>query len=134
MLFIFKMIYLTKGQTDKIIITLSEMAQLLSPNYLLIFKSKSSNQTVKFILLLNTDISNGKSRYNEFDIVTNTYFADQLPGEWTYTIYEQASTTNLDITKTTSLIEQGQMVLKKPSTFTFTTYTQINNTYKVRDL
>jgi hypothetical protein len=128
------MIYLTKGQTDKIIITLSEMAQLLSPNYLLIFKSKSSNQTVKFILLLNTDISNGKSRYNEFDIVTNTYFADQLPGEWTYTIYEQASTTNLDITKTTSLIEQGQMVLKKPSTFTFTTYTQINNTYKVRDL
>lgn len=110
------------------------MAQLLSPNYLLVFKSKSSNETVKFILLLNTDISNGKSRYNEFDIVTNTYFADQLPGEWTYTIYEQASTTNLDITKTTSLIEQGQMILKKPSTFSFTSYSQVNNTYKVRDL
>ena len=134
MLFINKMIYLTKGQTDSIIITLSEMAQLLSPNYLLVFKSKTSNQTVKFILLLNTDISNGKSRFNEFAIITNNYFANELPGEWTYTIYEQASTTNLDITKTTSLIEQGQMILKKPSSFSFNTYAQVNKTYKVRDI
>lgn len=83
---------------------------------------------------MNTDISNGKSRFNEFAIITNNYFANELPGEWTYTIYEQASTTNLDITKTTSLIEQGQMILKKPSSFSFNTYAQVNKTYKVRDI
>ena len=123
------MIHLTKGETNIIVMTLTEKQLLTNPNYLFVFTNRSSNCEVKFIKLNNTDTSLYKDRYNEFSIVTNTYFKNQLEGQYTYEIYEQASTTNLDITGLNKL-ETGIMWLSG-STLTYNTYTT-TDTYTIR--
>jgi len=128
------MIYLEKGNTNQIVITLAEKAQLLSPNYLFVFKSRSTNEIIKFIILGTADLSPNEPRYNTFSIVTDTYFGNELKGEWTYTVYEQASTTNLDTNYTTSLIEEGQMTLSDDNIFSFNSYNSQANTFIVREI
>ncbi len=83
------MIYLTKGATSQIILTLKEKQTLSAPNYLFVFTHRGSNIEVKFVLLNNQDTSTYKDRFNQFSIVTNTYFGTQDSGEWEYQIYEQ---------------------------------------------
>lgn len=134
MLFSYKMLHFTKGQTEKVIVTLKEKATLSAPNYLFIFTSKVTNQEVKFVLLNNTDLSNYKDRFNEFSLVVNTYFANALPGEYGYTIYEQTSSSNTDPSLATGILETGQMALNNSTDFEFTTYNATTNTYKVRDI
>lgn len=134
MLFSIKMLHFTKGQTEKVIVTLKEKATLSAPNYLFIFTSKVTNLQIKFVLLNNTDLSAYKDRFNEFSLVVNTYFATALPGEYGYTIYEQMSSSNLDPSLATGILETGQMELNNSTDFEFTTYNATTNTYKVRDI
>jgi len=128
------MIHLIKGQVNKIILTLSEKETLTSPNYLFYFKSRNTNETVAFVILNNADLSAYKERFNAFNITVSSYFANKLPGEWTYQIYEQTSTSNLIPSQATSMLESGQATLNDTSQFSFTTYSNQTNTYKVRDI
>jgi len=128
------MIYLEKGKSSTIVLTLSEKAQLYSPNYLFVFKSRSTNEVIKFIKLVGSDESPNEDRFNTFTIATNTYFANSLKGEWSYSVYEQASTSNLDTNKTTSLIEEGQMILSDSNVFSFSSYNNQANTFIVRNI
>jgi hypothetical protein len=128
------MIHLIKGQVNKITLTLTEKATLTTPNYLFYFKSRNTNETVAFVILNNLDLSDYKSRFNAFNITVSSYFATKLPGEWTYQIYEQTSTSNLIPANATSLLESGQATLNDTSQFNFTTYSNQTNTYKVRDI
>ncbi len=130
MLFI-SMIYLTKGQTSDVIVTLTEKQTLSSPNYLFYFINRTSNDTVAFVKLNNTDTSAYKDRYNKFSINATTYFNNELAGEWTYYIYEQASTSNVNPDLATTLLETGILRLDDSTTFEFTEY-ETNNTFKVR--
>jgi len=125
------MIYLSKGATSQIILTLKEKQTLSSPNYLFVFTHRGSNIEVKFVLLNNQDTSAFKDRFNEFSIVTNTHFATQDSGEYEYEIYEQTSANNTNPANATGLIETGIMRLNDSSTFSFTKY-QPNNTFIVR--
>jgi hypothetical protein len=128
------MIHLTKGQTENIVLTLTEKATLTSPNWLFIFKSRVTNETVSFVVLGNSDLSNYTDRFNSFNIVVNTNFATKTSGEYTYTIYEQASSSNTNPANATGIVEVGQMTLKDATDFSFTSYTNATNTYKVRDI
>jgi predicted GNAT superfamily acetyltransferase len=128
------MIHLINGQTNPIVLTLSEKCTLSSPNFLWICKSRNTNETISFVILGSTDISTSKTRYNKFNFVTSTYFASSTNGEWTYNIYEQASTSNLNPSLATGLVEKGQFTLNDSSQFSFNTYNSTNNTYKVRDI
>jgi hypothetical protein len=128
------MLHFTKGETETVILTLKEKATLSAPNYLFIFTSKVTNLEVKFVLLNNTDLSNYKDRFNKFSLVINTYFVNVLPGEYGYTIYEQTSSSNLDPSLATGILETGQMALNNSTDFEFTTYNATTNTYKVRDI
>lgn len=130
MLFI-NMIYLTKGQTSDVIVTLTEKQTLSAPNYLFYFINRSDNDTVAFVKLNNTDTSAYKDRFNKFSINASTYFNNTLAGEWTYYIYEQASTSNVNPDLATSLLETGILRLDDSTTFEFTEY-ETNNTFKVR--
>ena len=123
------MIRLTKGQTQNIILTLTEKELLTNPNYLFVFTNRSANTEVKFVRLNNTDISQYKDRYNEFSIVTNTNFANALNGQYDYDIYEQTSTSNLNPAGL-NLLESGIMELVG-TPFNFTEYTT-TDTYKIR--
>jgi hypothetical protein len=122
-------IRLTKGQTQNIILTLTEKQLLTSPNYLFIFENRSTNTDIKFVRLNNTDISAYKDRYNEFTIVVNSFFNTALNGQYTYTIYEQTSTTNTNPTGL-NLLETGIMELEG-TTISFTEY-ETTSTFTIR--
>jgi hypothetical protein len=122
-------IRLTKGQTQNIILTLTEKQTLTSPNYLFIFENRSTNTDIKFVRLNNTDISEYKERYNEFTIVVNSFFNTALNGQYTYTIYEQTSTTNTNPTGL-NLLESGIMELEG-TTISFTEY-ETTSTFTIR--
>jgi hypothetical protein len=109
------MIHLTKNETSTIILTLKEKQTLTTPNYLFWFKSRGTNQEVKFVVLNAADLSPHKERYNEFDIVVNTYFEDSPEGDWEYKIYEQTSTSNVNPDLATGLVEDGIMRLNNLS-------------------
>jgi hypothetical protein len=123
------MIHLTKGETNTIVMTLTEKQLLTNPNYLFVFTNRSSNNVIKFVVLNASDISLYKDRYNEFNIVTNTNFSSALEGQYTYEVYEQTSTTNLNITGLNKL-ETGIMWLSG-STLSYNEYTT-TNTYIIR--
>lgn len=124
-LFIFiDVIRLTKGATQNIILTLTEKQLLTNPNYLFVFTNRSTNGIVKYVVLNGADISMFKDRYNEFAIVTNTNFSSALNGQYTYEIYEQASTTNTNISGLNK-IETGIMELEGTS-IGYTEYTTTN--------
>jgi hypothetical protein len=125
------MIYLIKGQTSDVIITLTEKQTLTAPNYLFYFINRTSNDIVAFVKLNNTDTSAYKDRFNKFSINATTFFTNKLSGEWTYYIYEQASTSNVNPDLATSLLETGILRLSDSTTFEFTEY-ETNNTFKVR--
>ena len=125
------MIYLRKGHTDHVILTLKEKQTLSVPNYLFYFKQRSSNDVVAFVVLNAADLSAYKDRYNKFSINGVTYFASELAGEWEYMIYEQSSTTNVNPALATNLLETGIMRLSDTDSFSFTEYST-NNTYIVR--
>lgn len=110
-------------------LTLTEKELLTNPNYLFIFRSRSTNTEVKFVLLNNADISLFKDRYNKFSLVTNTYFNTSLIGQYTYEIYEQASSSNTNPSGL-NMLESGIMMLNQASTI-FTSY-QTTDTYKIR--
>lgn len=128
------MIHFVKGQVKKIIVTLTEKATLPTPHYLFYFKSRNTNETVAFVILNNADLSSYKERFNAFNITVSSYFNGKVNGEYSYQIYEQTSTSNLLPNNATSLLETGQASLDDTSKFNFTTYSNQNNTYKVRDI
>jgi hypothetical protein len=125
------MIYLRKGHTDDVIVTLKEKQTLSAPNYLFYFKQRSSNDVVAFVILNAADLSQYKDRYNKFSINGVTHFSSELAGEWEYMIYEQSSTTNVNPALATNLLETGIMRLSDTDSFSFTEYST-NNTYIVR--
>ena len=125
------MIYLTKDSTSDIILTLKEKQTLATPNYLFRFVHRSTNVEVKFVLLNAADISAYKDRFNEFQIVVNTYFSNKESGEWEYFIYEQTSNSNVNPDDATGILEVGIMRLNESSTFSFTKY-QTSNTFITR--
>lgn len=105
------MIHLTKNSSSEIVLTLKEKQTLTNPNYLFWFKSRGTNQEVKFVVLNAGDTSTFKDRFNEFTIDVNDYFENSPEGDWEYRIYEQTSTSNLDPTLATTLLETGIMRL-----------------------
>jgi hypothetical protein len=123
------MIRFTKGQTQNIILTLTEKQLLTNPNYLFVFTNRSANTEVKFVKLNATDLSLYKDRYNEFSIVTNTNFGSSLNGQYLYQVYEQASTSNTNPTGL-NLLETGIMELVG-TPFEFTEYST-TDTYTIR--
>lgn len=125
------MIYLTKGETNEIILTLKEKQTLTAPNFLFMFVHRGTNNKVKFVKLNATDTSLYKERFDSFSIVTNTYFLNAQLGEWEYFIYEQTSTTNTDPSLATTLLETGIMRLQSSTDFEYTQY-ETNNTFITR--
>ena len=128
------MIHLIKNQVSPVVLTLTEKCTLNSPNYLFVCKSRNTNESVSFVILNGADLSSYKTRFNKFNITTSNYFASSTNGEWSYIIYEQASTSNLNPSLATGIVEKGQFTLNDNSQFAFNTYNSVNNTYKVRDI
>lgn len=117
------MLKFVKGTTSVMICTLAEKQTIENANYLMVFTSRATNDQVKFVITNNFDQSTNKDRWNEFNIVVNTYFANYGESWWKYEIYEQTSTTNLNPAGL-GLLESGLMFLDDNTNMSFTQYSQ----------
>ena len=117
------MLKFVKGTTSVMICTLAEKQTIENANYLMVFTSRATNDQVKFVVTNNFDQSTNKDRWNEFNIVVNTYFANYGESWWKYEIYEQTSTTNTNPAGL-GLLETGLMFLDDNTNMSFTQYSQ----------
>ena len=123
------MIQLIKGTTANVILTLTEKQLIAAPNYLFVFTNRTTNYDVKFILTNAKDLSLYKERFNKFSIKVDSYFSTKLNGQWGYSVYEQTSTQNTDVTGL-NLLESGVMILSEPETI-YTEYSP-SDKFKIR--
>lgn len=108
------MIKIIRGQANVVVITLKEKTTLTNPKYLFVFKNDQTNVEAKFIA---ADTSTYPDRYNKFTITEKTSSPNPLIGEvtlsldgfYTYTIYEQTSSTNLNPANATGVVETGKV-------------------------
>lgn len=127
------MMLITQSTSGNICIaTCNERITLTSPYFLIRFICDSDETETSCIA---TDVSTYSYRYNEFLIqekTSPTRTAGQVrlatPGRWTYEIYEQSSSTNLDYTLATVTTPVEVGILKVITTTTATsTYTGASN-------
>ena len=108
------MIVLNKGETNVFVATLWELSTLTSPYYLFVFTS-SQTKVSYYTIIANT--STNVSRYNKFSFVeaVNDALNGKLvlgeTGFYTYTAYDQSSSTNVDPDLATGVVEYGKMML-----------------------
>ena len=108
------MIRLEQDTINKIVVTLREFTTISNPFYLFEFVSDDTNDSKIFT---GVDISTNVNRYNEFNIELTTSTEDllnsiiklPLKGFYTYNIYSQVSSTNLDLANITELVEVGKV-------------------------
>jgi hypothetical protein len=100
------MLTLTKGQTQSITYTATELAVLVNPFFLFVCTNNVTENIVKFVA---TNISTSP-RYDRSTIVVNNHFANENAGLWSYQIFEQASSTNTNQTGL-NMVEEGYLQL-----------------------
>jgi hypothetical protein len=99
------MINLTKGATEIVYFTGTELATITNPYFLFIFTNRLTLDVVK-VMATNTSTT---GRYDKFSLVVNTYFADYDEGLWGYDIRQKASSS--DMTIAGLIVESGYMNL-----------------------
>lgn len=105
---------INKGQNNFLVFTLSEKVTLTNPYYLFSFKHQVLMSSVNFIA---SDVSGFPTRYNKFLITETTGSVNltsgvvSLPetGFYEYAIYEQISSSNLNLANVTGLLEIGMV-------------------------
>jgi|DEB19_MinimDraft_3_1074340.scaffolds.fasta_scaffold40607_2 hypothetical protein len=134
------MIIINKNSNNTFQLTLTENITLSSPNYLFEFKSDISNESVCFIA---SDTSAYQERYNEFtvtetsgtNILTSGTITLEPMGLWTYRVFEQTSSTNLNpsLADSTTPLEIGKVRVKGNSTVDWDFYDGDNITFDVNE-
>jgi hypothetical protein len=116
---------------------LQEKVTLTTPYYLFVFTNDTTNEEVVF---LQSNTSTHTDRYDQFLITerstslnASSGIIEFLPvGSWTYRIYEQASSSNLNPVNTGGLLETGQAKVIGTNE-TYSTYSGQDITYKVHE-
>jgi hypothetical protein len=103
------MLLIKKNQVNTLVVTVSQNAELVNPEWLFSFTHIFSKDQVRFIA---EDVSVHKTRYDEFIINEGTGVNDvnfPFQGLYTYGIYEQPSGSgNLNPALAYNLVESGQ--------------------------
>lgn len=108
------MIQLIKGQTKDVIVTLTELTTLANAFYLFVFTHETTKAVINVIKNSSSDLSQFKYRYNKFTFASGL-FANASIGKYTYSVFEQLSSSNTNITGL-NLIESGKMDLNASAT------------------
>jgi len=110
---------INKGQNNFLVFTLTEKVTLSNPYYLFSFKHQVLMSSVNFIA---SDVSSFPTRFNKFLITETTGTVNltsgivSLPetGFYEYSIYEQTSSSNLNVDNATGLLEIGMVKVESP--------------------
>lgn len=101
-----------RGTNNTVVFTLTERVTLSNPYFLMKCTSRSSRGTKLFILPSNQ--SSYTDRYDKFtitesanEILTSGTVELKPTGDWDYQIFEQTSSSNLNIVNCTTLLEEG---------------------------
>lgn len=117
------MLLLKTNQLNKIVCTVSQNAELATPEWLFSFTHKMSKERVTFIL---PNISTHKIRYDEFEFIEGQgvgEIAFPYEGQYIYGIYEQYSgSTNLNPALAYNKVESGLALLVAGSAMTTNDY------------
>lgn len=104
------MIVYTIGQQSETIVTLNESTTIANPYYLFIFTNVSTKVQYKIIVNSTSDTSGYPDRVNIYNFNTITLFQNAQAGQYSYDVYEQQSSTNLNPSGL-NLVECGKMLL-----------------------
>lgn len=104
------LLYTINNQSDTLV-TLTESTTIAVPYYLFIFTNVSTKVVYKININSTTDSSEYPDRINVFSFNTITLFANAQSGQYSYEVYEQESSTNLD-PDGLNLVECGKMLLQ----------------------
>ena len=104
------MIVYTIGQQSETIVTLNESTTIANPYYLFIFTNVSTKVQYKIIVNSTSDTSAYPERVNIYNFNTITLFQNAQAGQYSYDVYEQQSSTNLNPSGL-NLVECGKMLL-----------------------
>jgi hypothetical protein len=104
------MIVYTIGQQAETIVTLNESTTITNPFYLFIFTNVSTKVEYKIVVNSASDSSEFPERANIYTFNTITLFQNAQAGQYSYEVFEQRSSTNLDPTGL-YLVECGKMLL-----------------------
>lgn len=119
------MINLTKGNTEIIFFTGSEMATLTAPKFLITFTNRETLEVV-IVPLTNTSTT---ERYDKASLVVNTYFSTSTTGFYSYSIREFTGTYPSSPTYGV-VVETGYMYLNPATAFVPTEYAEQSNAFK----
>lgn len=130
-------IHLTTGQANSITVTLYEADAQEYDYYLFVFDNDQS--LTQYTVIAPADTSTNPVRWNTFSITEGV--DDRIngsvilgnPGYYQYSVYGQASSTNLDPTLADSLLEIGKMRLDNGINDTFTKNTDTGGGFTVNN-
>ena len=104
------LLYTINSQSDTLV-TLSESTKLTNPYYLFVFTNVSTKVQYKINVNSTSDTSEYPTRINIFSFNTVTLFASAQAGQFSYEVYEQSSSSNLDPSGL-NMVECGKMLLQ----------------------
>jgi len=103
------MIYITKGEVNNVVLTLTEVSTLSNPYYLFVFDNEMDTLAAP-ILFTTPDVSSWIERFNLF-LIDEPVDVQLVKGQYTYKVYE-STIPPVTIQDTTGLvIEEGRMVV-----------------------
>lgn len=117
---------INKNSNNEWTLTLNELATLTNPYYL--FKVTSEFQNITKCFIAAADQSEYPDRYNKFtitesstEVLTSGTVEFNPTGQWTYEVYEQTSSTNLnpDAATNRTPLEKGKILVIGTDTITF---------------
>ena len=109
------MLRIQKATSSNLIVTVTELTTV-SPVYYL-FEFEHEQSFLKYYCILD-NISLATERYDEFELVDGVDLNFDYDGYYTYRIYQQISSTNLDPILSDGLVEEGRAhvyVIDSPS-------------------
>lgn len=109
------MLKILKDSTSILIVTVTELTTVSPVFYLFEFEHEQS--FLKYYCILD-NISLATERYDEFELVDGVDLNFDYDGYYTYRIYQQISSTNLDPLLSDGLVEEGRAhvyVIDSPS-------------------
>jgi hypothetical protein len=106
------MIYIEQGETNKIVLTLTENATIVNPYWLFEFENEYNTDSQPIYWTMS-DESAYPERYNLFELIEGVE-VNLIKGQYFYKVYESADPIIIDPNTTPdglNLVEEGRMVV-----------------------